>query len=80
REREREREKDELANDCRDRKTLYSRSEFCSRKVFRDPGASITAQRKEILVYDPLCPPLEKPITKKEARYRARVKLIQCTC
>ncbi|KYN11283.1 hypothetical protein ALC57_16573, partial [Trachymyrmex cornetzi] len=117
RERERERGKDELANDCRDRKTLYSRSEFCSRKVFRDPdgveirlsfgnfhskllrssgtpvaglsadsellrilfqrsdqsekavgGASITVQRKEILVHDSLCPPLEKPITKKEAR------------
>ena len=124
---EKEKEKDELANDCCDRKTLYSHSEFCSRKVFRDPGveirlsfgnfhsrilrssstlvaglsadsellrilfqrsdqsekavgASITVQRKEILVHDSLCPPLEKPITKKEARYRARVKLIQCTC
>jgi len=28
----------------------------------------------------PFVHPLEKPITKKEARYRARVKLIQCTC
>ncbi|EGI65619.1 hypothetical protein G5I_05882 [Acromyrmex echinatior] len=115
---EKEKEKDELANDCCDRKTLYSHSEFCSRKVFRDPGveirlsfgnfhsrilrssstlvaglsadsellrilfqrsdqsekavgASITVQRKEIFVHDSLCPPLEKPITKKEARFMA---------
>jgi len=38
---ERERKRRNREKDCRDRKTLDSHSEFCNRKVFRDPGVEI---------------------------------------